>query len=132
MLRPKGKQWIAIVVIVILSVIAVTAIQASPKSTSTQIDDNHQNMRTLLERLKLKLKDNGGTDFTVTFQFVLPLIQDDTTWWGYPYSNENPDMQRTIGEIGDDYVCFDELAGEGFVTRCTPFSNIVTIGYSDY
>jgi hypothetical protein len=105
-------------------------IQLMLKPISTQANDESRNMRILLERLKLQTE--MGTDLTVTFQFLTPLTQDGAIWWSFPYSNEDPNMQRSLGEIGDDYLCFDELAGQGFTSRCTPFSNIVTVAYSEY
>jgi hypothetical protein len=107
--------------------IIFACIQPIWKTNSLRAEET-QNMRVLLENLKQKLSQKG--DFGVTIQFAIPLIDNkDDKWWSFPYPADNPDMQRTIGEIGDDYVCFDELAGEAFTTRCTPFSNLVTVGY---
>jgi hypothetical protein len=114
----------------IIILITLVCIQSVWKTTPVTATDESHNMRILLENLKQKLAKGG--DFTVVFQFGIPLVKDDTTLWSFPYPAENPDMQLSLGEIGDDYICFDELAGEGFVTRCTPFSNIATVSYAEH
>ena len=86
-------------------------------------------MRELLEALKTKMVAQPG--FEIIFKFSEPLRDNNEYNWTIPYSPQDEDIYRTIGEIGDDFICFGERAGSSLVELCTPFSNIVRIGYLD-
>lgn len=89
-----------------------------------------RDIRLLLESINQRLSTTS--DFSVDFQFAVPLIVGDDPFWLIPYNGESGDIIRYISEIGDNYVCFGDQDGAGFITtRCTPYSNIVSITYSE-
>lgn len=76
------------------------------------------------------IKELNDTKKQILFQFTVPLVANETTW-NVPSDSRNSDDQvsRYISSVGEDYVCFDELAGQAYSIRCTPFSNIASISY---
>jgi hypothetical protein len=119
------KPLVIMTVILIFSVMGVVSSGSQTMAQTTF----HNNMRELLETLKAKIKAQPG--FEVIFKFSQPLMDNDEVNWTIPYSPQDEDIYRTIGEIGDDFICFSERAGSSLVERCTPFSNIVRFGYLD-
>jgi hypothetical protein len=103
-------------------------VQLILKPVTIQASNEISDMTMLLDRLKQQLSEQS--DFTVSFQFVAPLIKGDEEWWTFPNYDQSLDFERVLGEIGTNYVCFDERGGTGLVTRCVPFSSIVTVVYS--
>lgn len=81
-------------------------------------------MRTLLESLNTKLDERPG--LIVFFNFQNPLIEGENAW---EIGNPEDERLRRMVEIGDDYVCFRDVAGAADGRRCTPYSNIVSITY---
>lgn len=96
-------------------------------STIAEEQSQHTNMRALLESAKVRIESEAP--FQVTFKFAQPLMDNDEVFWEIPYYSQEADIDRWIGEIGDDYVCFYERAGSSSVVRCTPFSNILSFTY---
>lgn len=72
-------------------------------------------MRALLERLR-------ASGQPVTVQFAVPLVSGEATW-----TLPDARLNRTIADIGDDYICFSEPWNDETRTRCTPFFNIVGV-----
>ncbi|MCC6615499.1 MAG: hypothetical protein IT320_18645 [Anaerolineae bacterium] len=71
-------------------------------------------------------------DEEILFRFSVPLVADQSTWT-VPDGIDGPDDETTIqiDEIGEDYICFRERAGQAIFKRCTPFTNIVLISVLD-
>ena len=61
---------------------------------------------------------------TVTILFDRPLISGEGVW-----TLPDAGAQRTIAEVGADYVCFSEPWNNTTQNRCTPFSNITSVSY---
>jgi hypothetical protein len=118
-----------LVFIGVIAIFSMVSAVSSRNQTMAQEPTKHNNMRELLETLKAKIKAEPG--FEVIFKFSQPLMDNDEVNWTVPYSPQGEDIYRTIGEVGDDFVCFTERAGSSAVERCTPFSNIVRFGYLD-
>jgi hypothetical protein len=71
-------------------------------------------------------------DEEILFRFAVPLVADQNVWI-VPDGIDGPDDETTIqtDEIGEDYICFRERAGQAIFRRCTPFTNIVLISVLD-
>ena len=95
---------------------------------TTQAQNDTKTLRTLFERIDLQIKNNQ--DFLVAIQFQTPIVENKSVWV-IPDSREKSgdEVSVYIGEIGDDYVCFDALRGSARYFECTPYSNIVSIRY---
>lgn len=93
--------------------------------------DSSENTDTseLLRYLKARTQAEPG--FVVAIKFSVPILEGDSQIWEIPDSSLEGDFWRQFGEIGKDFVCFDERAGSSFGTRCVTFSNIVAIMYFD-
>ena len=120
--RTAWKRFLIPVGVIVLLV----CILVSGKIAPVKATDTAQNMRALLEEWKQQADNGNGT---LSFEFNTPLIKGDDTWWFVPYTDQKAELERNIGDIGDDYVCFVERWGQNFdtVTRCTPFSNIAEV-----
>ncbi|MBZ0279149.1 MAG: hypothetical protein K8L97_00330 [Anaerolineae bacterium] len=110
---PKHK--LSIVLMMIIISVGILAFGMANRPTAAQ---DRATLRGLLETLK------GGTN-TVTIQFAVPLVPGENTW-------VLPDQRfnRTLAEIGDDYVCFSEPWNNTTRLRCTPFGNIIGVTFS--
>jgi hypothetical protein len=112
------------IVILALSILLLIAFLFTQVISHTKAADNlASNMSQLLKQLN----DNKKP---ILFQFVVPIVADETLW-SIPSNTQNSEdeISRYISSVGDDYVCFDELAGQAYSIRCTPFSNIASISY---
>jgi len=98
-------------------------------SINTQAQENGENgtMRSFLESLNANIEAQPG--FQVSITFAIPLTDGEDTKWTLPYTSEDGEIQRIFGVIGDDFVCFYEIAGSLPVGRCTPYSNIVAVSW---
>ena len=115
------------IVIAVLIAVLLTTISIINASSNTQAVNEQRNIKLLLQRMDDKLCNEKG--FIVIIDFINPLLADEKSWSiGDPSDKYN----RSINEIGDDYLCFKERFGQGpdFI-RCTPFSNIVSVNYLD-
>lgn len=117
------------ILIFILLLFSTTTMSLVQNSTMAQERSQNSNMRELLESLSARVEAQPG--FEVSIKFAQPLMDNDEILWSIPYSPQDQDLYRTFGEIGNDFICFDERAGSANVTRCTPFSNIISLGYLD-
>lgn len=110
---PKYKLPIVLTTMIVCAGILVFGMMQRPASAQ-----DRATLRGLLETFK------GGTN-PVTIQFAVPLIPGENTWI-------LPDQRfnRTLAEIGDDYVCFSEPWNNTTRLRCTPFGNIIGVTFS--
>ena len=103
--------------------LAVAIIGLSTTREVIKAEDSDARMRTLLQRL-----DDNGVSFVISF--VMPIVTD--TYWRLPgeiKDGGNIIGRRFIREIGDDFICIDEI-GQGATDHfCVPFSNIAYIDY---
>lgn len=110
---PKHKLSIVMGIIIIAAAVLAFGLANRPA-----VAQDRASLRGLLETLK------GGPN-PVTIQFAVPLVAGENTWI-------LPDQRfnRTIGEIGEDYVCFSEPWNNTTRLRCTPFGNIIGVTFS--
>jgi hypothetical protein len=118
-----------IVLILAFALVTMVNVIVAWKPATAQEHSHNQNMRELLETLNTRIETEAP--FIITFKFAQPLMDNDELFWEIPYYSEEADIDRWIGEIGDDFVCFYERGGSSYVVRCTPFSNILSIMYSE-
>jgi hypothetical protein len=81
-------------------------------------------MQSFIEGLVKRMNDERG--FRIFVEFEHPLVGNESTW---EIGDPNDELQRSIAEVGEDYVCFQEIALAADGRRCTPFNNIVSIFY---
>lgn len=79
--------------------------------------DSPSSLKALLEHLR-------DTQAAITIEFARPLVSGELIW-----SLPDDAVQRRIGEVGGDYVCFSEPWNDTSKERCTPFSNIIGVSY---
>lgn len=91
--------------------------------------DSSKNINTRELLISLKARTQAEPGFIVAIKFLEPILEDGVKAWEIPDSSPDGDFWRQFGEVGTDFVCFDERAGSSFGTRCVPFSNIVAIMY---
>lgn len=112
--------------VVTLALVLIGVYTNTPINTKAQENEN-KTMRLFLESLNANIKDQPG--FQVSVTFAIPLTDSEETRWTIPYTSENGEIQRIFGVIGDDFVCFYELAGSAPIGHCTPYSNIVAVSW---
>jgi hypothetical protein len=118
----NGFRHLSLSILVV--VLVLLSINISLISAGSVQNETHDNMQGLLEGLVEKMYDEPGLIIFITF--ANPLVGDETTWG---IGDPDDTLERRIVEIGEDYLCFRELAGGADGRRCTPFSNIVSISY---
>ena len=120
--RSIGQIIIVILIAISLILTTYTIIKAS---SSFEATSEKQNMRLFLQRIDERLQKEKG--FIVAIDFINPLFASEKSW---SIGNPGDKFNRSISEIGDDYLCFKERSEQGpdFI-RCTPFSNIVSVDY---
>ena len=111
------------IVTVVLGLILVTTLNFFYFHDSVAQEDI-TNFRAFLERMRLRQIEESY--LVVFFKFKEPLVEDEKIWG---IGDPNSEIIRTIVEIGDDYVCFNELRGGAEGWRCTPFTNIVSVSF---
>lgn len=121
--RKDISTSVRLVVMLVICALFLCIFWITEMSTQAKVSDSASNMRSLLEQLH---KDKRQ----ILFQFAIPLVADEVLW-DIPDVNVSDEDQvsRSISNIGDDYICFDELAGQANSIRCTPLSNIVSVSY---
>jgi hypothetical protein len=119
------------VIVLLVAALAIIAIFASfsfimngLESHSAQAQDRPTNMQTYLQQLKHRFETEK--EFSFAFLFAEPLAGSSDYIWviGPPGADE---YQRYITQVGEDYVCFNELRGQARFEICTPFMNIVSV-----
>ena len=109
---------------VLLTAVCLTLLVAgSDFGSIVDAQDTSSNIQTLLERLI-------ENEVTVHFKFRTPIVADEV-YWSIPdgLDSDEDQITRFFAEVGEDYVCFDERAGQAYSVVCTPFSNIISISY---
>lgn len=80
--------------------------------------------QTLLQTVDERLRTESR--FLVQIQFRESLIPGESTW---VLGDRSDPYQRSITEIGSDYLCFGEAGGQAVFNRCTRYDNIVSINF---
>lgn len=83
----------------------------------TAQDQANRDMRVLLETL---VRDQAS----VTILFDKPLVSGEGVW-----TLPDAAAQRTISQVGTDFLCFSEPWNNTTRERCTPFANLTSISY---
>jgi|GEM_PF-6086136 len=116
---------ITVTFIVALTFIFIGMYIATSINTIAQENGENGTMRSLLESLNANIETQPGFQFSVTF--AISLTDSEEKKWTIPYTSENGEIQRILGAIGDDFVCFYEIAGSLPIGHCTPYSNLVAV-----
>lgn len=129
MWRVALKNLKAILIFSTIGVFILLSVATVRTSSTALAQEKSQNinMRELLESLKTRLL--AEPDLVIGIKFAHPILEDNDVFWEIPDSTNGGDFWRQFGEIGNDFVCFDERAGSSFGTRCTSFSNIVAVSF---
>lgn len=112
------KSQTALLVLAV-SLVAIVLLFALGGKPATAQEQPAREMHNLLETLTA----NGAA---ITLLFDRPLVSGEGVWT-LPDTAAN----RTISEIGADYVCFIEPWNTTTRVRCTPFSNITSISFEN-
>ena len=112
------KLTVAAALLIACAALIFTLI-SQPTLTSAQAETN--NMRVMIEALNQRVSDEPG--FEMLFQFVQPPLGGETL---IMVSSESG---RSIGGVGDDYVCIGERWNNSRRYHCTPFANLVSVSY---
>ncbi len=113
----KLKSLLLTLFALVSATVALTALYARPTTAQDAVPP--QTMRQLIESLV-------ESESAFTIEFALPLVSGERTW-AFPDARS----RRTVGQVGDDFVCFSEPWNDGRRSRCTPFSNLVSLVYSE-
>ena len=92
---------------------------------SIQAQDNATNLKGLLNALNERLINEDG--FIITLELIHS-ISDETTITIMRGTTKD-DVRTSIGDIGDDYLCLEELRGTALFMNCIPFTNIAQITF---
>lgn len=116
----KKIAWLIIVPAIVL----VTAV-FSVNIPFTNAQERSRGLDEFLQELR-------DTDVPITVRFITPVVSSEP-YWTIPASieveGEDTRILRSIGEIGSNYICFNEVAGGARRVDCVPFSNIASITY---
>jgi hypothetical protein len=120
---------IALVVIMALFIAALLLAGMRPSASGVQAQETPaSNMSGLLERLRSRMEADSTFSFSV--HFVNPPIAGEPSW-EIPEALSEAGARRTLGEIGDDYVCFVEQGQTFDDSVCIPYSNIKMLVYAN-
>ena len=105
----------------LLAAVAITAVVVMlglfmSKPVTAQ-DQANRDMRTLLESLI-------QSQASVTILFDKPLVSGEGVW-----TLPDPAAQRTISQVGSDFLCFSEPWNNTTRERCTLFANLTSVSY---
>ncbi len=109
------RLMIPILVVIIAALFVLGSLAARPTTASTEPPP---------AGLTQLLSDLVASGKSVTIEFAVPLISGERTWI-IPDANRS----RQMVQVGADFVCFSEPWNNATRSRCTPFSNIVSISY---
>lgn len=102
----------------ILTAAVALAVTFGLANRPTSAQDNPEQLQGLLESLK-------ASGAPITIQFQSPLVPGETTW-----TLPDTRFNRTIADIGTDYICFSEPWNSTTRQRCTPFENILGVTFT--
>lgn len=109
-------------IILLVSIALVSFLYLSPQPADAQTHTS--SMKQLLEKV----------DSDIVIKFVKPVV-DNEPIWRLPASisveGEEIQILRSIDEIGDDYICVNEVAGGARRVICIPFTNIASVTYDN-
>ena len=123
LLTRKHYQRLSISIVTIL-VIVTSVMILLDRNLVTNAQDDSNSLASLLNE----------TDSDIVIKFVKPVIENEPIWRlpsSIPVEGEEIQILRSIAEIGDDYICINEVAGGARNVICIPFTNIVSITYDD-
>lgn len=124
-LRVRIVFLLAIVLVVVAMSVSFLTMAMGLESHPAQAQDGSANMQMYLQDLKHTSETEEG--FSFVFQFVEPLVADEELWViEPPGANEH---ERYITQVGEDFVCFNDLAGAARFEICTPFTNIISVSH---
>ena len=129
-MEPRVRRIIMGLTMVLALLFAAALLAGAPLSTSdVQAQETPaSNMRGLLERLRSRVEADASFSFDV--HFISPPIPGEPSW-EIPAALSEAGARRTVGEIGDDYVCFVENGQTFNDSVCIPFTNIKMLVYSN-
>ena len=113
---PNNRLGAVVLAFLIAAIVLLIALGGKP---ATAQDQSVRGMRGLLE----SLTSSGAS---VTILFDKPLVSGEGVW-----TLPDAAVNRRIGEIGADFVCFTEPWNNTTRDRCTPFANITSISYEN-
>ena len=94
------------------------------------VSSAQNNARTMRELLQQLVDDH----IRFLVWFVTP-VSEDRPYWDVPGELEyegNIMGRRLVREIGDDYLCVDEIGQGATFTICVPFTNIAYVDFLEY
>lgn len=112
-MKQAVRPGLAVLLLAALLITALLALTAA----STAAQPPAANLRAFIERLDAK-----GAPFTVHFKAALP---GGDTFLALPDAGG-----KKLAELGDDFLCYSEPWNNTRRTRCTPFSNILSLSYT--
>jgi hypothetical protein len=104
--------------------LAVAALFLMRESGAAFAQENAR-LRFLFEQLAAELEENPGAR-TVVIQFATPIYEGAAA---LPIGVNTDGVPRRISEVGDDYFCLTEGAGESDVIRCVPYHNVAAVSW---
>jgi hypothetical protein len=108
--------------IAVCLVISCVALILAVAGSSTAQQNEISNMRVLLERLLVE------NDFSIEIRFISSVSAGRMSWI-IPDYGQGGTGERYLSEIGDDYICAEEIGAALIQVYCVPFSNIAYINY---
>jgi len=106
------------VILLLISLLAaIVLLIASWSNQATAQTSAAQDMRTMFLNLT-------RSSAPITILFDKPLVSNESMW-----TLPDTEANRSIAEVGADYVCFSEPWNHTTRNRCTPFSNIISVSY---
>ena len=113
---PNNRIMALVLTSLVAAIVLLIALAGKP---ATAQDQPAREMHALLTTLT----QNGAA---ITLLFDRPLVSGEGVWT-LPDAAAN----RTISEIGADFVCFSETWNNTTRVRCTPFNNITSVSYEN-
>ena len=113
---PNNRLGAVVLTSLVTAIVLLIVLGGKPATAQNQPG---REMQALLETLT----SNGAA---ITILFDKPLVSGEGVWT-LPDTSAN----RTISEIGADFVCFTEPWNNTTRVRCTPFTNITSVSYEN-
>jgi hypothetical protein len=113
---PNNRLGAVVLTSLVAAIVLLIALGGKPATAQNQ---SAREMHALLETLT----SNGAA---ITILFDKPLVSGEGVW-----TLPDTAVNRTISEIGADFVCFTEPWNNTTRVRCTPFTNITSVSYEN-
>ncbi len=106
-------------------VIVTCIVQLNAGMKTVHADSDSRNIKSMLEMLVAE-------NTTIAIVFREPVSQDSSGWVipGDILDGNNIIGRRIVKEIGDDYLCVDEIGQGATLVYCLPYTNILYLTYS--